>query len=129
MSSRIRETVGQLVEDRYKLLRLMGEGGMGRVYEAEHIGIGKRVAVKVLHAVFSNAADVVARFRQEARIATQIGNAHIVDVTDSGMTEDGRFYFVMEYLDGVELHAAIQGGPMELERALHITRQIAQALA
>jgi len=64
MSSRIRETVGQLVDDRYKLLRLMGEGGMGRVYEAEHVGIGKQVAVKILHAAFTNAADVVALVSQ-----------------------------------------------------------------
>jgi serine/threonine-protein kinase len=122
------ETVGLLIDDRYKLLRLMGEGGMGRVYEAEHVGIGKQVAVKILHATFSHVDDLVARFRQEARIATQIGDAHIVDVTDSGMTEDGRFFFVMEYLDGIELDAAIRGGPLELGRALHITRQIADAL-
>jgi tRNA A-37 threonylcarbamoyl transferase component Bud32 len=129
MERRPRETIGELVDDRYRLLRLMGEGGMGRVYEAEHVGIGKRVALKILHAMFSNIDEVVTRFRQEARIATKIGNPHIVDVTDSGKTEDGRFYFVMEYLDGIELHAAIRSGALEVVRALRIARQIADALA
>lgn len=69
-----RETVGDVIDGRYQVVRLMAEGGMGRVYEAEHVGIGKQVALKILHPVLSNASDVVARFQLEARIATQIGN-------------------------------------------------------
>jgi serine/threonine-protein kinase len=108
---------------------MIGEGGMGRVYEAEHTGIGKRVALKILHAMFSNIKEAVERFRNEARTTTRIANAHIVDVTDSGTTADGRLYFVMEYLDGVELGALMTDGKLSLERTLRITRQIAEALA
>jgi eukaryotic-like serine/threonine-protein kinase len=124
-----RESLHDVVDDRYRLLRVIGEGGMGRVYEAEHTGIGKRVALKILHASFADITESVERFRSEARMMTRIANAHIVDVTDSGTTADGRLYFVMEYLDGIELGALMTAGTMSLERALRISRQIAEALA
>jgi serine/threonine protein kinase len=110
-------------------MHMIGEGGMGRVYAAEHVGIGKKVALKILHAVFSNTSEAVERFRSEARTTSRIANAHIVDVTDSGTTIDGRLYFVMEHLDGVELGEAMHDGKLSLERALKITKQIASALA
>ena len=93
---------GTTLGGRYYVRRLCGEGAMGRVYEAHHIDIGRRVAIKVLHASFHTSADLVERFRREARAASKIGHANIVDVTDSGTTPDGAFYFVMEYLDGIE---------------------------
>jgi serine/threonine protein kinase len=124
-----RESLHDVVDERYRLLRMIGEGGMGRVYEAEHTGIGKRVALKILHAMFSNIKEAVERFRNEARTTTRIANAHIVDVTDSGTTADGRLYFVMEYLDGVELGTLMADGKLSLERTLRITKQIAEALA
>jgi serine/threonine-protein kinase len=110
-------------------MELIGEGGMGRVYAAEHVGIGKKVALKILHAVFSNTAEAVERFRAEARMTSKIANAHIVDVTDSGTTADGRLYFVMERLQGIELGEAMRDGTLSLERSLRITRQIAEAVA
>ena len=126
---RPRESVNEIIDERYRLVRLIGEGGMGHVFEAEHVGIGKRVALKILHAVFSNVRESVERFRAEARMTSRIANPHIIDVTDSGTTADGRLYFVMEYLDGRELSAVMNDGNMSLERSLLIARQIGEALA
>jgi serine/threonine-protein kinase len=121
--------IGSTLGGRYHVRRLCGEGAMGRVYEATHIDIGRRVAIKVLHAGFHHSADLVERFRREARAASKIGHPNIVDVTDSGTTSDGAFYFVMEYLDGVNLEELIiQNGPLPVERALLVAAQITRAL-
>ncbi|HEY7372146.1 MAG TPA: serine/threonine-protein kinase, partial [Polyangia bacterium] len=121
--------VGTTLGGRYYVRRLCGEGAMGRVYEAQHIDIGRRVAIKVLHASFHTAADLVERFRREARAASKIGHANIVDVTDSGTTPDGAFYFVMEYLDGTDLEETIdRDGVLPVERSLLIAAQITRAL-
>jgi serine/threonine protein kinase len=121
--------IGTTLGGRYFVRRLCGEGAMGRVYEGQHIDIGRRVAIKVLHSSFHTSADLVERFRREARAASKIGHANIVDVTDSGATIDGAFYFVMEYLDGTNLEELIDStGPLPVERALLIAAQIARAL-
>ncbi|HVZ89939.1 MAG TPA: serine/threonine-protein kinase, partial [Polyangia bacterium] len=121
--------IGTTLGGRYHIRRLCGEGAMGRVYEGQHIDIGRRVAIKVLHARFHHSADLVERFRREARAASKIGHPNIVDVTDSGTTPDGAFYFVMEYLDGTNLEELIaRNGPLPVERALLVTAQIARAL-
>ncbi len=121
--------IGTTLGGRYHIRRLCGEGAMGRVYEAQHIDIGRRVAIKVLHARFHHSADLVERFRREARAASKIGHPNIVDVTDSGSTPDGAFYFVMEFLDGVNLEELIlRTGPLPVERALLVAAQIARAL-
>jgi serine/threonine protein kinase len=121
--------IGTTLGGRYHVRRLCGEGAMGRVYEAQHIDIGRRVAIKVLHARFHHSADLVERFRREARAASKIGHPNIVDVTDSGTTPDGAFYFVMEYLDGINLEELIANkGALPVERALLVAAQIARAL-
>jgi len=121
--------VGTTLGGRYYVRRLCGEGAMGRVYEAQHIDIGRRVAIKVLHSSFHTSADLVERFRREARAASKIGHANIVDVTDSGTTPDGAFYFVMEFLDGVDLEETIdRDGALPVERGLLIAAQITRAL-
>ena len=105
---------------------------MGKVYLAEqHIEIGKRVALKVLHPSYSRMPDLVERFRREARAASKIGHPNIVDVTDSGTTNDGSVYFVMENLEGVELGSVIEreGAIRYRPRSLKITTQICRALA
>jgi serine/threonine protein kinase len=124
------DLIGSEVDGRYRVLELIGEGGMGKVYLAEHIEIGKRVALKVLHPSYSRMPDLVERFRREARAASKIGHPNIVDVTDSGTTADGSVYFVMEYLEGVELGSVIEReGALDVARALKITGQICRALA
>tara|TARA_R110002096_G_scaffold44526_13_gene120715 strand:- start:359757 stop:362852 length:3096 start_codon:yes stop_codon:yes gene_type:complete len=124
------DIIGQILENRYTVSKLIGEGGMGRVYLAEHIDIGKKVAVKVLHPVYGRMPDLVERFRREARAASRIGHPNIVDVTDSGTTDDGSVYFVMEYLEGVELAAVIdREGAIDIRRALEISTQVCRALS
>jgi len=124
------ELIGATVDGRYHIMELIGEGGMGKVYLAEHVEIGKRVALKVLHPSYSRMPDLVERFRREARAASKIGHPNIVDVTDSGTTNDGSVYFVMEFLEGVELGSVIEReGSMDVARALRISSQICRALA
>src|SRR5208283_2666927 len=121
--------VGALLAGRYQIKRLCGEGGMGRVYEGEHIEIGKRVAVKVLHPAYSRTPDLVERFRREARAASRIEHPNVVNVTDFGTTEDGSLFFVMEYIEGIELGLLVhREGPLAINHALRITEQMCAAL-
>src|SRR4051794_7262612 len=87
--------LGSIVDDRYKLSRLLGEGGMGEVYEAQHIYIEKRVALKLLRSEIMSNAEAVSRFRQEARSASSIGHENIIKVEDFGQLPDGRVYLAM----------------------------------
>jgi len=120
---------GQVVDGRYKVMRLLGEGGMGAVYEAEHMEIGRHMAIKIMHAAYSSHPETMARFRQEARSATQIGHPNIVEVTDSGTTADGRLFFVMELLSGEDLAQVMtETRIVPARRALRITLQICKAL-
>jgi len=119
--------VGAALAGRYQIVRRIGEGGMGAVYEAKHIVIGKRVAVKVLLEKFHSNRELVARLLQEARLASSIGHENIVDVTDFGTTDDGRSFVVMEFLDGEPLaQLVMREAPLPVERSLRIARQVGQ---
>jgi eukaryotic-like serine/threonine-protein kinase len=121
--------VGTTLADRYEIVRRIGEGGMGAVYEARHSIIGKRVAIKVLLEKFLENEELIARLLQEARLASSIGHQNIVDVTDFGTTRDGRAFVVMEFLDGEALSELImRDAPLPVERCLAIGKQIASAL-
>ncbi|MCG5051860.1 MAG: serine/threonine protein kinase [Myxococcales bacterium] len=121
--------VGRMLGGRYRVIESIGEGGMGQVFAAEHIEIGKRVAVKVLQPACSGRPDLVERFRLEARAASKIGHPNIVDVTDLGTTEEGLVYYVMEQLQGVDLAEVLaQERTVEPARAVQITIQMCQAL-
>ena len=114
----------------YRILNKIGTGGMGAVYLAEHPLIGKRVALKVIHKELANNRDVVSRFFQEARAVNKIGNEHIVEIHDFGVTPEGDHFFIMEYLEGKTLASVLsREGALQVVRALHIGEQIAAALA
>ncbi|HMA97477.1 MAG TPA: serine/threonine-protein kinase, partial [Polyangiaceae bacterium] len=113
----------------YVIVRKLGEGGFGAVYEALHPVIGKRAAVKVLHAQYSSDERVTSRFAAEARAVNQIRNKNIVDIFSFGELADQRQYYVMELLEGVPLDAYIQrAGRLELRETLAILSEIAKAL-
>ncbi|MEJ7604204.1 MAG: serine/threonine-protein kinase [Kofleriaceae bacterium] len=113
----------------YRLDKILGRGGMGTVYSGEHVYIKKAVAVKVLHPQFARYQEAIHRFLREARAATSINHANIVDVTDFGILPEGPVYFVMEYLEGKSLEDLIEKeGAVELHRALNVANQIALAL-
>jgi predicted Ser/Thr protein kinase len=95
--------VGQVISSKYKLLRLLGDGGMGSVYEAEHLRLGTHVAIKVLHSDLARRSGLIERFLQEARVSAQIRSPHVVHVTDVEATPDGIAYLVMELLQGEPL--------------------------
>ena len=123
------DLIGRVIENRYRLLRKIGEGGMGTIYAGEHVEIRKGVAIKILHPVYSKQQNLVERFRREARAASRIGHPNIIDVTDFGTTEDGCAYFVMEHLDGIDL-ADVLSHERRIDplRAVRIGMQICSAL-
>jgi eukaryotic-like serine/threonine-protein kinase len=121
--------VGTTVGGRYRILRAIGEGGMGVVYEAEHVLIEKRVALKVLRDTFTRRPDVVERFRQEAKSASKIGHPNIVDVSDFGETPTGASYIVLEMLKGEDLADVLtRECALSPTRAVLIVHQVAKAL-
>jgi serine/threonine protein kinase len=120
---------GDLIDDKYRIVRLLGEGGMGAVYEGENTRIHRRVAIKVLHQNVAGMADVVARFEREAQAAGRIGSEHIVDVLDLGTLLSGDRYMVMEYLDGDSFSARIRDrGRLSPGELYVIARQLLDAL-
>ncbi len=121
--------VGQVIDGRYQIESVLGEGGMGLVYRARHVALGKPLAIKVLRPDVSKDDQMIARFKQEAQSASAIGNEHIIDITDFGTLPDGSTYFVMEFLDGRDLTDLIETeGRLPVPRALHIAKQICMAL-
>ena len=101
---------------------------MGDVYLAEHVTIRKKVAIKVLHPEMSRMKEVVARFEREALAAAHIEHPNVAAASDFGKLDDGSFFLVLEYVEGKSLRQTVAKGPLELTRALHVTRQIACAL-
>ena len=112
----------------YKVVQQIGEGGMGVVYLAEHPIIGRKVAIKLLHATFARDSETVARFFNEARAIHMIAHPNIVEILDFGQTSDGQPYFIMEFLSGQSLADRIAAGPLASADAVAIVSQICEAL-
>lgn len=111
----------------FKITRLLGRGGMGRVYLGEQPAIGSRVAIKILHEHLASSASLVQRFYAEARAVNVIGHENIVSIFDMNMAPPQRYYFVMEYLDGHPLNDLMRG-PMNPKRAIPILVQVCDGL-
>ena len=113
----------------YRVIRQIGEGGMGTVWIAEHAMLGRRAAIKILHPSYSTRQDIVTRFFNEARAATAISDPGIIQIFDFGFHTDGSAYIVMELLDGEPLDRRLQRlGALPVGDALRICRQVASAV-
>ncbi len=120
--------VGTTLGGRYKVLSLLGEGGMGAVYLVEHVLMRKRMALKVLNAELSKNREMVARFEREAMAAAHLEHPNVVAATDLGFTDDGALFLVLEFIDGKSLRDVLGFGPLTAARVIHIARQTASAL-
>jgi eukaryotic-like serine/threonine-protein kinase len=121
--------LGQVLDGKYEVVRLLGEGGMGVVYEARHTTIGSRAAVKVLHPEAARQPESLARFKREAQAAGTIGHPNIVRVLDIGQTPAGLPYMVMDFVEGQSLAEILhREAPLEPARAIAIAEQILSAL-
>jgi serine/threonine-protein kinase len=121
--------VGQVIADRYHVIKKLGEGGMGQVYLAEHVKMGRRSAIKVMSPAMIHDPDAVARFNREASNASRITHPNVCAVYDFGETPEGLIYLAMEFVEGVPLTDLIeQEGALPLARATAIFKQTADAL-
>ncbi len=122
-------STGEIIDGKYRTIRLIGEGGMGAVYEAENIRIHRKVAIKVLHAGVAETAEAVQRFEREAQAAGRIGSEHIVEVLDLGNLPSGDRYMVMEFMDGDSLSGRIKSkGRLSPAELFPIAHQLLAAL-
>lgn len=121
--------IGKVLQDTYRLERLIGEGGMGAVYEASHLRLRRRFAIKLLTVDLSSHDVAMARFQQEAEVTSALGHPNIVEVTDFNNTKEGQPYLVMEFLEGETLEKRLRRlGKLMLQEVEPILKQIASAL-
>jgi len=121
---------GSMLAERYQVEERIGEGGMGIVYKATHVGLQKPVAVKVLMPELNSISGIVERFEREARSLSRLDHPGIVRVMDFGKSGKGLLYLVMDYVDGIPLSSLIRrDGPFPAERAVALARQILLALS
>lgn len=122
--------VGRVLGESYQIVRLVGEGGMGRVYEARHLRLpDRRLAVKILQPEYARDADICARFQREAQVASSVAHPNVLEVYDVSKTPDGVPYIVCEFLVGEELGARFARVRGDIAYGVHVTRQVCHALA
>lgn len=112
----------------YRVTALLGRGGMGAVYEGEQLSLERRVAIKLLPAELGGDPEFQARFKREAKSMARLNHPNIVQIYDFGQTRDGHYYFVMEFVDGTDLHRLIREGKLDVTGALNAVSQICDAL-
>jgi serine/threonine-protein kinase len=121
---------GSVLDGRWRIETLLGTGGMGSVYRAEHVHVGRQAAVKVLHADLCRSPQERERFQREARVASRLRSPHVVEVLDFGEDAAGRPYLVMELLEGEPLRAVLdREGRLAPERVVRLLRQLLDGLA
>jgi serine/threonine-protein kinase len=121
---------GAIVATKYKLDAVIGEGGMGSVWSATHLGLGQSVAIKFISKEFIRSPEALRRFDAEARAAAQLRSRHVVQVFDTGTLEDGTPYIAMEILHGETLQTRVhRAGPVPLAEGVEIVRQCCRALS
>jgi serine/threonine-protein kinase len=120
---------GQVVGGKWRIVGAIGRGGMGAVYEGQNISIGKKVALKFIDAEFARQPEIASRFQREAEAASLVESAHIVHIFDSGVTDTGIPYIVMELLRGEDLRARIRRmGRLPKGEAAHVVAQTLRGL-
>jgi serine/threonine-protein kinase len=123
------DLIGSVIADRYLITEKLGEGGMGRVYLAQHVRLPQQAAIKVLHPTLVHDPDALARFNHEASNACRINDTHVARVYDFGETGNGLVYLAMEYVPGETLNELLKkGAPFAPRRAAALTQQIAAGL-
>ena len=122
--------IGDILDSKFRITGVLGSGGMGCVYLAEHLSLRRPVALKLLHPEVEGIEEVTLRFEREAFATGRVDHPNCVNVSDFGRLEDGTLYMVLEVLDGVSLFDLIEKeGEIEWRRALHIVRHVLSALA
>src|SRR5580700_5236410 len=122
---------GEVLAGKYRLDALLGAGGMGEVYRAENLGIGRSVAIKLLREEHGETAEVVMRFLREVRAANIVRHPNVVDVLDIGQAEDGTPFIVQELLEGEDLARYVhgRGGQLEVKEAIDLLIPAIDAVA
>jgi serine/threonine protein kinase len=122
--------IGETFDERFRIEKLIGKGGMGAVFLARHLLMDKPVALKVLARHLSEEPNQVTRFNQEAQNSSRLRHPNTIRVFDFGRAEQGHLYLAMEYLEGLELSKVLKrDAPLPAERAVHILRQVAKSMA
>jgi serine/threonine-protein kinase len=122
--------IGQTLDDRYRIVRVLGAGGLGTVYLATHLRLDRSVAVKMLHRDLLPSRELRQRFDREVKTLSRLAHPHIVSLTDSGVLEDGMGYLVMELLEGQSLEERLRDdGPLAPAEAIEIARPVLLGLA
>jgi serine/threonine-protein kinase len=123
------DLVGQVVADRYHITKKLGEGGMGQVYLAEHVKMGRRCAIKIMSPGMMNDPDAISRFNREAANASRISHPNVCGIYDFGETPEGLIYLAMEFIEGKSLTGLLEdAGTLALPRAATLAAQTADAL-
>ncbi len=123
------ELVGKTIARRYEVLEPLAQGGMGAIFRARHVNLGRQLALKVLRPLYAKRSGIIRRFELEAQVASQLNHPHIIDIIDFGHTHDGMAYLAMELLEGEDLLATVRReGPLPWQRLAPMALQICDAL-